>query len=165
MSKVRYVCALLSLAAFGTVTTDSRPAQARTKTVSGYSKAVTYNGALRYLRVDLGYKITERDPDAAYLLFSYKPSGEKRHLNGSIEIVEAKGKVRLYVQIPQMPKYHEKVLSDGLKKKLYDEYGEPHKPKKNRDSEDKSDSKDDDKSKNSKNSKRGEKDDDKSSDD
>ena len=69
---------------------------------------MTYNGALRYLRVDLGYKITERDPDAAYLLFTYKPSGEKRHLNGSIEIVEAKGKVRLYVQIPQMPKYHEK---------------------------------------------------------
>jgi hypothetical protein len=42
-----------------------------------------------------------------------------------VEVVEADGHVRLFVQIPTMPEYHERVLRDGLVRKLHDEYGEP----------------------------------------
>ena len=40
-------------------------------------------------------------------------------------VIEAGGKVRVYVQLPQMPEYHERVLRDGLMRKLRDEYGAP----------------------------------------
>ena len=91
-----------------------------------YSKAQTYSGALRYLRVDLGYEVTERDPDAAYLIFRYQlPGQNKATATGTVEIVDADGHVKLFVQIPSMPEYHERVLRDGLVRKLHDEYGEP----------------------------------------
>jgi hypothetical protein len=108
-------------------------AQVATARVGGdseYSKAQTYSCALRYLRVDLGYEVVERDPDAAYLIFHYQPPGQnKSNATGTVEIVDADGKVKLFVQIPSMPEYHERVLRDGLVRKLHDEYGEPpHKP-------------------------------------
>lgn len=104
-------------------------ATARVGGACEYSKAQTYSGALRYLRVDLGYEVTERDPDAAYLIFRYQLPGQgKATTTGSVEIVEADGHVKLFVQIPTMPEYHERVLRDGLVRKLHDEYGEPAQP-------------------------------------
>ena len=104
-------------------------ATARVGGACEYSKAQTYSGALRYLRVDLGYEVTERDPDAAYLIFRYQLPGQgKATATGTVEIVDADGHVKLFVQIPTMPEYHERVLRDGLVKKLHDEYGEPPQP-------------------------------------
>ena len=104
-------------------------ATARVGGACEYSKAQTYSGALRYLRVDLGYEVTERDPDAAYLIFRYQLPGQgKATATGTVEIVEADGHVKLFVQIPTMPEYHERVLRDGLVRKLHDEYGEPPQP-------------------------------------
>ena len=105
-------------------------ATARVGGDSEYSKQQTYSGALRYLRVDLGYEVTERDPDAAYLIFRYQlPGQNKATATGTVEIVDADGHVKLFVQIPTMPEYHERVLRDGLVRKLHDEYGvPPHKP-------------------------------------
>ena len=104
-------------------------AQSATARVGGnseYSKAQTYSGALRYLRVDLGYEVVERDPDAAYLIFRYQPPGQnKNNATGTVEIVDTDGHVKLFVQIPSMPEYHERVLRDGLIRKLRDEYGVP----------------------------------------
>jgi hypothetical protein len=108
------VVSLTPFAAFGRVEADS-----------GYSKTQTYNAALRYLRVDLGYDVTERDPDAAYLLFQYNLPGRKTETHGSIEIVQVRQTVKVIVQLPQLPSYHEQVLSEGLRRKLHDEYGEP----------------------------------------
>jgi hypothetical protein len=103
----------------------ARRASARVEADSAWSKQQTYSTALRYLRVDLGYEITERDPDAAYLLFRYRPAGSKETTGGSVEIVEARGGVKLYVQLPRMPAYHERVLKDGLLRKLREEHGDP----------------------------------------
>jgi hypothetical protein len=101
-------------------------AEARVEADSDYTKAQTYSAALRYLRVDLGYEVVEKDPDAAYLIFRYTHTGQnKRPTNGTIEVVETRGRVKLLVQIPEMPEYHERVLRDGLLKKLRLEYGEP----------------------------------------
>ena len=110
--------------ALGLLCTQS--ATARVGGESVYSKQQTYSGALRYLRVDLGYEVTERDPDAAYLIFRYQLPGQtKGSATGTVEIVDANGHVKLFVQIPTMPEYHERVLRDGLVRKLHDEYGDP----------------------------------------
>jgi len=110
----------------------AQSASARVGGDSEYSKAQTYSGALRYLRVDLGYEVVERDPDAAYLIFRYQLPGQNKgsgSATGTVEIVDTDGHVKLFVQIPTMPEYHERVLRDGLVRKLHDEYGvPPHKP-------------------------------------
>jgi hypothetical protein len=99
-------------------------ADARVEARSGYTKAQTFNGALRFLRVDKGYDVVEKDPDAAYVLFRYPLQG-KATANGSVEVVETSSGIKLVVQLPQLPEYHEVVLRDALLKKLRDEYGSP----------------------------------------
>jgi hypothetical protein len=102
------------------------PAGARVEAESGYTKAQTYSGALRYLRVDLGYEVLEKDPDAAYLVFRYLPHGQPKSTStGTLEVVDRGDGVRVFVRLPSMPEYHEVVLRDGLMKKLRDEYGVP----------------------------------------
>jgi hypothetical protein len=116
--------AVTALAVVATVA----PADARVDGASGYSKTQTYSGALRYLRVDLGYEVVEKDPDAAYLIFKYMaPGGGKNNaVTGTLEVIEASGGgVRLFVNLPRMPEYYERVFRDGLMKKLKDEYGAP----------------------------------------
>lgn len=94
-----------------------------------YSQAQIFSGALRYLRVDLGYEVTEKDPDAAYLLFRYVPHGKQEPTFGAVEIVQTKRAVRLTIKLPQLPSYHETVMRDGLLKKLRNDYGtEPARP-------------------------------------
>lgn len=100
-------------------------ASASVETRSAYTKLQTYNAALRYLRVDLSYKVTEKDADAAYLLFEFVPEGRKKETNGAIEIVERKDDVLVYVRLPDLPRYQEEMLSDGLFRKLRTEYGDP----------------------------------------
>jgi hypothetical protein len=102
------------------------PAIARVEGDSGYSKAQTYSAALRYLRVDLGFEVLEKDPEAAYLVFRYlPPSAPKTPSTGTLEVVERPGGVRIFVRLPSVPEYHEVVLRDGLLRKLRDEYGAP----------------------------------------
>jgi hypothetical protein len=79
---------------------------------------------LRYLRIDLGYDVTEQDPDAAYLLFEFQAPGQRDSTHGAFEIVQTDGGVRLWVKLPKLPEYHEVVLRDGLLKKLHEDYGE-----------------------------------------
>lgn len=101
------------------------PAAARAEADSDYSKAQTYSGALRFLRVDNGYEIVEQDPDAAYLLFHFELPGQKRTGSGSVEVIETQEGVKIYIKLPALPEYHETVLRDRLLKKLREEYGEP----------------------------------------
>ncbi len=100
-------------------------AEARVEGDSPYTEAQTFNAALRYVRVDLGYEVVEKDADAGYLLFKYVPTGEKRATDGSFQIIKVRDNVKVFVQLPKMPEYHEVVLRDGLMKKLRDEYGAP----------------------------------------
>lgn len=108
----------------------SRSAEARVDGSSSYSKPQTYSGALRYVRVDLGYEVVEKDADAAYLIFKYTAPGSKESVTGTLEVVEAGGNVRLFVSLPRLPEYQERIFRDGLLKKLRDEYGPPPATKK-----------------------------------
>lgn len=101
-------------------------ADAKASFDSYYTLEQTYNAALRLIRVDMGLKVTERDPDAAYLLFDYKsPDTGARISPGAIEMVKSGRAVKVIVKLSQMPRYHEQVMADSLTKKLSDDYGEP----------------------------------------
>lgn len=126
MTKGSVKAALLLLAG-STVVSLSSDAGARVDGSSAYSKAQTYSGALRYVRVDMGYEVVEKDADAAYLIFKYAPPGAAKGatVTGTLEVIEASAGVRLFVSLPRMPEYYERVFRDGLLRKLRDEYGAP----------------------------------------
>jgi hypothetical protein len=111
-----------------------RVTDAKASFESGYGFERTWTCAVRLLRVDYGFKLTEKDDVSGYLIFDYRSneSGGKT-TTGSLEIVrgrEPREPVHVLVQLPQMPRYHEQVLADALARKLRNEYGEaPSRPR------------------------------------
>jgi hypothetical protein len=126
MASSRWSRALIALGAGCTLAAlvVAPDATARAAFDSPYTLDQTYSSALRFIRVDRGFKISEKDPQAAYVLFEYKESGD-RVTPGAIEVVASGSVIKVVVQLQQMPRYHEQVLADALAKKLRDEYGEP----------------------------------------
>lgn len=107
------------------------PADAKASFESSYGFERTWTAATRLVRVDLGFKITEKDESNGYLLFEYASaeSGPKKS-SGSFEFIrgsDSQAPVRVSVQLPAMPHYHEQVLMDELGRKLRAEYGDPPK--------------------------------------
>lgn len=100
------------------------PAEAVVRAESDYPFDQVWNAALRLIRVDLGYQITERDAEGGFVLFKYQ--GESGTFNASLEVMRlGSGKVGIVCQIPQMPRYAEIFLVDRLSRKMRDEYGAP----------------------------------------
>jgi hypothetical protein len=119
--------ALVGAVFFGLGSNDAR---AKSSYESAYGYDRTWNAGMRLVRVDMGMKLTEKDEGAGYLLFDYKsPESGNKAVPGSMEFVRSKetGAVRVIVQIPQMPGYHEQVLIDALQRKMRAEYGDPPK--------------------------------------
>src|SRR6476646_9309052 len=95
-------------------------ADAKSSYDSSYGFDRTWNAGMRLVRVDLGLKVTEKDDNVGYLLFDYKsPESGNKPVPGSMEFIRNKdtGAVRVVVQIPQMPGYHEQVVVDQLSRK------------------------------------------------
>jgi len=86
-----------------------------------------WNTAVRFLRVDNGYPITEKDVKSGYLIFKYTDAAATQI--GSMELVETvrdtRRAVTVGLRIQNMPSYIEIMLLDKLERKLRDEYGEP----------------------------------------
>jgi hypothetical protein len=104
------------------------PASANASLESAYGFDRTWNCALRMVRVDMSFKVTEKDEKSGYLLFDYKSPESSKPTPGSLEIVRSSdgvGPVRVVAQLPAMPRYHEQALLDSLAKKLRQEYGDP----------------------------------------
>ena len=117
------------LAAWALASSLQHPAWARSEAEVRYTREQTFSAALRYLRVDLAYEVTEKDPEAAYLLFSFSdPELQRKSGHGSIEMVQRDKSVRLVVSLPELPSYREDLLKRGLLEKLRTEYGEPPAP-------------------------------------
>ena len=131
--KVAFGAALgLTVAAAASLAAPSASAKATYE--SPYSYDRTWNAALRMVRVDMGFKVVEKDVESGYLLFEYRSteSGNKS-TPGSFEMVrgrEADSPVRVVMQLPQMPQYHEQMMIDALATKMRNEYGEPPPKKK-----------------------------------
>ncbi len=103
-------------------------ADAKSAFESPYGYERTWNAALRFVRVDNGWKVTEKDDQSGYLLFEYRSPESTKTSPGSLELVRGGGRdtpVSVLVQLPQMPRYHEQVLLDALASKMRREYGEP----------------------------------------
>src|SRR5690606_35137823 len=88
-------------------------------------RSQVYSTALRYLRIDRRYEVTERDEKAAYLLFEYQALGQTKRRFGAVEIVPLSAEVRLVVRLPEQPTYEEVVFRDALLRKLREDYGDP----------------------------------------
>jgi hypothetical protein len=104
------------------------PASAKSTYESPYGYDRTWNAALRLVRVDNGWKITEKDSNNGYLLFEYTSPESSKATAGSIELVKSRDleslAVSVLVQLPQMPHYHEQVILDALASKMRREYGD-----------------------------------------
>jgi hypothetical protein len=131
MLRLRVVSgALAALAVAAAIAWPSSEANARSGFDSQYGFDRTWNAGLRLVRVDMALKVTEKDEANGYLLFDYRsPESSAKPCPGSMEFIRNKddGAVRVVVQIPQMPGYHEQVMIDSLARKLRAEYGEPPK--------------------------------------
>jgi hypothetical protein len=103
-------------------------ADARSTYESPYGYDRTWNAALRLVRVDNGWKITEKDDGSGYILFEYRSPESTKASAGSLELVrppDTESAVSVLAQLPQMPRYHEQVLLDALASKMRREYGDP----------------------------------------
>jgi len=122
-----FVYVLFVIGALCSVSLTARAATAREMT---YSQSTVWRCAVRFLRVDSGYRILEQDRDTGYLLFEYLDSG--RAYNGSFEIMEVTKNggrvVRVQLNVAGQPKYVENLLFTKLERKLKSEYGFPPAP-------------------------------------
>ena len=103
-------------------------ASAKSTYESPYGYDRTWNAALRLVRVDNGWKVTEKDDQNGYLLFDYTSPENRKAYPGTMELVRPRdgdGPVSVLVQLPAMPQYHEQVLLDSLATKMRREYGDP----------------------------------------
>jgi hypothetical protein len=123
------VATVLGIGVASAIVLTGEPATAKTSYDSTYGFERTWNAAIRLVRVDMGLKVTEKDDATGYLLFEYKsPEGGAKVSSGSMEFIRSKeieSPVRVVVQLPAMPRYHEQMLVDSLVKKMRTEYGEP----------------------------------------
>lgn len=105
-------------------------AEARTVRDEPYAYETTWNAAIRMVRVDFGYAITERDLETGFFTFAYRENG--RTIPASVELlhaeVDGRPGARVILQIPSMPAYVESMMLARLGRKLRTEFGEPPPP-------------------------------------
>jgi len=118
---------LSALVVSGAVALTAGHASAKSAYASPYGYDRTWNAALRLVRVDNGWKVTEKDDQNGYLLFDYKSPETGKTYPGTLELVRGRDDesgVSVLVQLPAMPQYHEQVVLDALARKMRREYGD-----------------------------------------
>jgi hypothetical protein len=112
--------------AFVSAFLSSAVAHARATADVPYTLPETYSTALRFVRVDRGCAITDRDGEAAYILFDCK-DGE-RSKRGAIELFPQKRGVRVQVTLGDDTHAMELRFVELIERKLRDERGAPSPP-------------------------------------
>ncbi len=106
----------------------SSVAAARTEKSLAYPRDSAWQAAVRFIRVDQGLKVIEKDADAGYLLFEIKE--ENKVFRGSLEVIETtkdgRKTLRFVVTINDRPQWVEIELLDRLERKLKAELGSPN---------------------------------------
>jgi len=107
------------------------PAGAVSDRTVKWSAAKIFPSAVRFLRIDEGVTITEKDQEAGYVLFDLPDEGKLWH--GALELIEIETEertvVKLVLRLEGRPDYMEIGILDRLEKKLRDELGRPPEPK------------------------------------
>lgn len=109
------------------------PASAFSRTLSTVPYPITsvWPAAVRFLRVDRGFPVREKDDESGYILFDWT-DGPKL-CKGSLEVIrvtdpEGRDATRVAVTIPELPKRYEQMLIDKLAARLKDDIGPPPPP-------------------------------------
>jgi hypothetical protein len=127
-AKAGLVGVLSGLLVSAAVALTAGGASAKSTYESPYGYDRTWNAALRLVRVDNGWKVTEKDDQNGYLLFDYRSPGADKAYPGTMELVRGRdpeASVSVLIQLPAMPQYHEQVLLNALASKMRREYGDP----------------------------------------
>ena len=98
-------------------------AVARSEKQVGYSAEKVWPAAVRFLRVDAGLTVTEKDQAAGYVLFELREEGKV--FPGSLELVVVDEAVRVVITIADRPAYIETAMLAKLERKLRAELGGP----------------------------------------
>jgi hypothetical protein len=119
------VLAVLLLLPFG------RPALARSTAVLSYPLTDVWSTAVRFVRVDRGYTVREKDEESGYILFDMA-EGSKTY-KASLELIRAtddqgRDATRAAFSIPDLPRHFETMLLDKLAAKVREERGSPAPP-------------------------------------
>jgi hypothetical protein len=88
-----------------------------------YSLAEAFSTAVRFVRVDKGCKVTDQDPNAAFVTFEYTDEGKLRR--GSVEIWKTKDGSSVQVTLGDEPHYMELRWVELIGRKLKEERGTP----------------------------------------
>lgn len=95
-----------------------------------------WSAAVRLLRADQGYRVTDKDKETGYILFVYPGKGTVKACQASMEVVpfvdrrERTRRIRVQLHIAHQPSYVELHLLDLLERKLKEEQGDPPPPEK-----------------------------------
>ena len=111
------------------------PGTAESKTTRKVSHSYdrVWPTAVRFLRIDEGLKIVEKDPDTGYVLFELAEEGKT--FSGSVEVIrrrdsQERDAVELILRIQKRPSYMEHAILDRLLVKIREELGSPKDPPK-----------------------------------
>src|SRR5262245_22943615 len=102
-------------------------AHARSEKTLAYPREPAWAAAVRFIRVNAGLKVIEKDAEAGYVLFEFKE--EKKTFRGSLELIEVvkdgRKLVRFVMTIEDRPQWVEIELLTKLERKLRAELGAP----------------------------------------
>lgn len=107
-------------------------ASARSTSSLPYPSSGVWTAAVRYLRVDRGLPIREKDESAGYVLFDYADGGKTYH--GALELVgltdeDGRASTQISVSLAGLPRRFEGAILDGLAVKVREERGPPPGPR------------------------------------
>jgi hypothetical protein len=103
------------------------PAFARSEKTLAYPRTEAWSTAVRWVRVDEGLKVVEKDAEAGYVLFEIHE--DKKTFRGSLEVIETvvdhRHVIRFVIAIEDRPSWVEIEMLNRLERKLRTELGEP----------------------------------------
>lgn len=113
-----------------------RAAEARTARIYSYPLEQVWPAALRFLRLDEGGTIVEKDAEAGYVVFELAPEGHdepKSRIVGTLELArtqddDGRQATKALLHLRNRPSYREQAMLERLARKLLDELGDPADP-------------------------------------
>jgi hypothetical protein len=129
MSNLRTTMASTAIAMVLGLLTAS-PALAKSERSLDYSYKAVWSTAIRLIRVDRGYPVSDKDKDNGYILFVFPGKGSVKKCAASLELVPAKNsqgeaQIKLKLRIQHQPSWVELQFLDHLERKLRSEQGPP----------------------------------------
>src|SRR5687767_3700276 len=121
--RVLVVLCMLLAPALGEARTEGKPL--------AYAREAVWSTAVRFLAVDVGAKLLDRDADAGYVMFELKDDGKT--YRGSLEVVaivvDGNPSVKFVMTLVDRPPYMELAMLKRLEQKIRAELGSPNPPK------------------------------------